>query len=327
MTDRPELHMGRSILQHEMTKHTARDEVWNHALRYALLEEPFSIQRIRSDMTTRVNSRTIRDTLNTMVDCGWLDKESSQAHTWYPGPKADNIENCEDEFNSPTPDQSDRSVYSAVDRVSERYSDRVSNSANLVIEGVGGSHALGSHGPVEEYVKVPYKDGDPIQVALPRLRYESRVLVCREQDIVRDGDRVKMLKQPELRLGDIVPVRLPLLVESDGTKKEIEAEELDGIPLPLFANVDTLQPSNGLEFDSGQRHAVKIDSISDGIAVGTEYDRSEWGGGSGTESLDAIAKDVGTVTDSASTNAIGRLATGWDDRKENLLSDVANTYD
>ena len=162
--------------------------MWNHALRYALLEEPFSIQRIRSDMTTRVNSRTIRDTLNTMVDCGWLDKESSQAHTWYPGPKADNIENCEDEFNSPTPDQSDRSVYSAVDRVSERYSDRVSNSANLVIEGVGGSHALGSHGPVEEYVKVPYKDGDPIQVALPRLRYESRVLVCREQDIVRDGD-------------------------------------------------------------------------------------------------------------------------------------------
>ncbi|RCU44265.1 hypothetical protein DU504_15890 [Haloplanus salinus] len=47
-----------------MTKHTARDEVWNHALRYALLEESFSIQRIRSDMTTRASFRTIRDTLN-----------------------------------------------------------------------------------------------------------------------------------------------------------------------------------------------------------------------------------------------------------------------
>jgi hypothetical protein len=197
----------------------------------------------------------------------------------------------------------------------------------LIIEGVGGSHALGSHGPLEEYVKVPYKDGDPIQVALPRSRYESRVLVCREQDIVRDGDHVEMLKQPELQPGDIVPVRLPLVVQSDGTEKEIEAKDLGGIPLPLFANVDTLQPSNGLEFDSDQRYAVKIDSISDDVAVGIEYDRSEWGGGSGTESLNAIAENVGTVTDSANANPIGRLATGWDDRKENFLTDIANTYD
>jgi hypothetical protein len=310
-----------------MTKHTARDEVWNHALRYALLEESFNIQRIRSDMTTRASSQTIRDTLNTMSAYGWLDKESSQAHTWYPGPKANDIENCDQGSHSSTPDQSDRNVYSAVDRVSERYSDRVSNSANLVIEGVGGSHALGSHGPLEEYVRIPYKDGDPIQVALPRSRYESRVLVCREQDIVREGDRVKMLKQPKLQLGDIVPVRLPLVVESDGSEKEIKAKDLDGIPLPLFANVDTLRPSNGLEFDSDHRYAVKIDSISDGVAVGIEYDQSEWGGRSGTESLDAIAESIGTIIDSTNANPTGRLATGWDDRKENFLTDIANTYD
>lgn len=320
-----------------MTKHTSRDEVWNHALRYALLEENFKVSHIKDEMTGGVSHRTIRDTLNTMVDHGWLAKDSPQAHEWHPGPKALNIEESEENFNKSSSSTNDADVYPEVDEVKERYLDRLSNSANLVVEDVGGSHALGSHGPLEEFVKIPYMDGDPLQVRLPRLRQSGRVLVCREQSIIRGDDGVQMVKQPKLRTDDIVPVHVPLLIQTDETRKEIEPDDIGEIPLPLFANVDTLQAPDGAILKSGWQYALKIDSISDGDAFGTVYDRAKWkssssSGSTSTRSstsgsLDDIAESVGTVTKSANTTTIGHLASEWDDRKKRILSGVANTYD
>lgn len=320
-----------------MTQHTSRDEVWHHALRYALIEESFTISRVANEMSEGVSRRTIRDTLNTMVDHGWLAKDSPQAHEWHPGPKAFDIEEIEESFNKPLSSTSDTDVYTEVDEVKRRYVDRVSNSANLVVEDVFRSHGLASHGPIEEYVKIPYHDGDPVQVALPRSHQTSRVLVCREQSVVRGDDGIQMIKQPELRIDDIVPIRIPLLIQTNKTPKEIKPENLDGVPLPLFANADTLQVSNPSHLKPGWRYAVKIDSISGMVASGTVYDRAKWESSSSgssaantsssSGSLDDIAEGVGTVTKSANTTTIGHLSSGWDDRKKEILTDVANTYD
>lgn len=311
-----------------MTKNTAQDEVWNCALRYALLEESFKLPRISDEIASDTSDRTIRDTLNTMVDCGWLDKKSQQAHTWQPGPKAYDIENVEENFNNSPPRQSDPDVYSPVDEVRERYSDRVSNSANLVIEEIDDGHTLGSHGPLEEFVKIPYRDGDPIRVAPPRLGGELRALVCRDQDIVWGDDGAGCIKQPELRVGDILPLHIPLLFRSEETEKEVHPEELDGVPLPLFTNVHSLQFTNGVELDSGRQYAMEIDSLSDGTAIGIEYSQSKWRRrGSTVGLLNRIAENAGTVTESGNDDSTNRARSDWDDHKKTFLNDIANTYD
>lgn len=318
-----------------MTQHTSRDEVWNHALRYALLEESFKLSRVENEITREMSKRTIRDTLNTMVNYGWLAKDSPQAHEWHPGPKALNIDEFEDNFNKSTLNTDDADVYSGVDRIGEAFSDRVSNSSNLVVEGIGGSHVLSSHGPLEESVKIPYDaEGNPLRVVPPRLD-SPRVLVCREQSVVYGDSGVELIKQPELQIGDIVPVRMPLLIQTDDTKKELKPEDLDGIPLPLFANVDTLQTSDSTELKSGWRYAIRIDSINDRFAIGSQYDRTHLmassnanlSSSSSTSSLDDLAESVGTVTDSADSTAITRIASDWDNRKKEYLTDVGNSYD
>lgn len=157
------------------------------------------------------------------------------------------VEYIEKESDGLSAQPSDPDIYSGVSELKEHYSDRVSNSGNLVVKYGEGGHKLGSHGPVEEYVKIPYEDGDTVYVSPPRLHRQPRVLVCRDQDIVWSGDSIEYIKQPKLRTEDIVPVHLPLRFDSTEPIKEVHPEETDWIPLPLFANVDILRTSRKLD--------------------------------------------------------------------------------
>lgn len=70
-----------------MTKHTSRDTVWNQALQLALTEGSFKLSRIRQGLPSQISNETVRDTVKTMADHGWLSKEKSQADEWESGPQ------------------------------------------------------------------------------------------------------------------------------------------------------------------------------------------------------------------------------------------------
>jgi hypothetical protein len=73
-----------------MTKHTVRDDVWASAIEAALRGDSFTLEQFKSGllMADEIPSdRTIRDTLNTMADMGWLRKDSPKSHYWHPGTK------------------------------------------------------------------------------------------------------------------------------------------------------------------------------------------------------------------------------------------------
>lgn len=95
-----------------MTKHTSRDAVWNYAMQYAVAKECFKLDEIRSRISERVSDRTIRDTLNTMVDQGWLSKETAQSHGWGPGSYVQDGDNIErrDFPQDPVPNVADVST-------------------------------------------------------------------------------------------------------------------------------------------------------------------------------------------------------------------------
>lgn len=113
-----------------MTKHTARDKVWDQALQRAMAEESFKVDRIRGGISVDVSDRTIRDTLNTMVDQGWLSKETPHAHEWAPGPRARGEDVDESPSATELASKSDLTkgeVYSGV-------VDRVSSNAIIELE-------------------------------------------------------------------------------------------------------------------------------------------------------------------------------------------------
>lgn len=81
-----------------MTKNTDRDLVWHQALKRAKNEESFQIDDIAQIEEIGLSKRTIRDTLRTLSDLGWLTKNSPRSHTWHPGRKiiTDEIEHTEE---------------------------------------------------------------------------------------------------------------------------------------------------------------------------------------------------------------------------------------
>ncbi|WP_154020509.1 hypothetical protein [Halorubrum halophilum] len=70
-----------------MTKHLGRDEIWSNAIDRAMKKECFSTDQMQSMISESVTIRTIRDTLNTMVDKEWLSNKESQTQNWCPGPR------------------------------------------------------------------------------------------------------------------------------------------------------------------------------------------------------------------------------------------------
>jgi hypothetical protein len=84
----PEEYFTFQCMAHDMTKHTGRDSVWHEAIQRATNEESFKLTEISEEKSVDISTRTIRDTLNTMADLGWLSKETPQSHEWHPGPLA-----------------------------------------------------------------------------------------------------------------------------------------------------------------------------------------------------------------------------------------------
>ena len=112
-----------------MTKHTGRDDVWDHALRLALDEECFKLQRVRDAASEELSDRTIRDTLNTMTDKGWLSKQTPQSHEWNPGPR------CRGEEPDARTDavRISRGVVLEPGKVYIGKVDRISNNRNVLV--------------------------------------------------------------------------------------------------------------------------------------------------------------------------------------------------
>jgi len=79
-----------------MTKHTARDDVWASAVEAALNGDSFTLEQFKAGFLISEkmpSDRTIRDTLNTMADMGWLRKDTPKSHYWHPGSNAIKYDN------------------------------------------------------------------------------------------------------------------------------------------------------------------------------------------------------------------------------------------
>lgn len=68
-----------------MTQHTGRDAVWDATMRTAIEEETFRIEDIFEHESVSVSKRTVRDTMRTMADLGWLEKEQTNRAEWEQG--------------------------------------------------------------------------------------------------------------------------------------------------------------------------------------------------------------------------------------------------
>lgn len=146
-----------------MTKHTARDSVWHVAIQRATNEESFKITEISEEESLDTSNRTIRDTLNTMADLGWLSKESPQSHEWHPGPLA-----LDQEPEDNTTESLDASTLNGVEQPSDLSKgevyvgivDRVTGSGNAIISLPKGHVNLG---PIDESAaeeKVRFRSAD-----------------------------------------------------------------------------------------------------------------------------------------------------------------------
>lgn len=85
---------------HDMSEHTMRDSVWHHALQRVLARKSFKIHDIEDEISGDITEQAIRDTLNTMVNHGWLSKKITQDSPWAPGPHARNVTRETDQSES-----------------------------------------------------------------------------------------------------------------------------------------------------------------------------------------------------------------------------------
>lgn len=107
-----------------MAKHTGRDLVWDRALQHAINKESFKLDEIAEHESVDVSKRTIRDTLNTLTDLGWLSKETPKSNEWNPGSlviDGEVGERVEDEL----PDYSDATTLEGIERPSELSEDEI----------------------------------------------------------------------------------------------------------------------------------------------------------------------------------------------------------
>lgn len=94
-----------------MTKDTPRDRVWSFAIMKVVNGEEFKKKHVKNNISNPPSDRTIRDTLNTMVQFGWLEKEKEQSETWQGGPVASKISKWREYYEQKElPDGYDESV-------------------------------------------------------------------------------------------------------------------------------------------------------------------------------------------------------------------------
>jgi hypothetical protein len=61
-----------------MTQHTERDLVWDVTMRIAMSKDSFDVESIAKHDAVSVSERTVRDTVETMVDLDWLERKNNR---------------------------------------------------------------------------------------------------------------------------------------------------------------------------------------------------------------------------------------------------------
>ena len=71
-----------------MTQHTERDLVWDVTMRIAMSKDSFDLESIAKHDAVSVSERTVRDTVETMVDLDWLERKTTDDSQcqWRRGP-------------------------------------------------------------------------------------------------------------------------------------------------------------------------------------------------------------------------------------------------
>ena len=126
-----------------MTQHTGRDAVWDAAIRTATTEESFSVDDIVENESITVSKRTVRDTMGTMADLGWLKKQEVNSSQWQPG-----VLITDDESLTTLEEHDNENLIDNFENVSELEKgeeyvgvvDKASPNALIWLNGTGGNH-------------------------------------------------------------------------------------------------------------------------------------------------------------------------------------------
>jgi len=163
-----------------MTQHTVQDLVWNIALRTAMTEDSFCINDIIEHGSIEASKQTVRDTMKSMADLGWLEKQSSTGSQWQQGP----LMNGENDLTVVTEEKEDPKPLDEVTQPSELNKgevyigtvDKASSNALIWIDESNGNHI--NLGPIDESVV-----GQEV-----RFRYIQGVWgKCLEEEFTYDG--------------------------------------------------------------------------------------------------------------------------------------------
>jgi hypothetical protein len=125
--------------------------VWDIAIRTAMVEESFSINDIAEDESIAVSKRTVRDTMGTMADLGWLEKQKPNGNQWQRGTLM-----AEDEGLATQEEREDAKTIDNIDQTSELEKgevyvgivDKASSNAIIRLDESTGSHI--NLGPIDE---------------------------------------------------------------------------------------------------------------------------------------------------------------------------------
>lgn len=137
-----------------MTQHTGRDVVWDVTIRIAMTEESFCIDDIAQNDSVDVSKRTVRDTMRTMADFDWLQKEVPNGTQWRRGPL---LTGEKELMTDERENQSPKSVgeFDSVGELSEGEVyfgtvDKASSNALIWLDEPNGSHV--NLGPIDKSV-------------------------------------------------------------------------------------------------------------------------------------------------------------------------------
>ena len=134
-----------------MTQHTGRDAVWDAAVQTVMSEESFYVTDIVQTDSVDVSERTVRDTLKTMADLGWLKKQKSNKNCWCSGELINDCESVNNTKEAEGPESIDKMENKEQLESGEVYLgtvDKANSNALIWFNESGGSHI--NLGPIDK---------------------------------------------------------------------------------------------------------------------------------------------------------------------------------
>ncbi|WP_152422252.1 hypothetical protein [Haloarcula marismortui] len=118
-----------------------------------MIEDSFSIDEVVEDESIAVSKRTVRDTMKTMAELGWLEEQTVNTNQWQQGPlmTEDMDSTSKKQHQGPTPiDQVDQTRELEGGEVYVGTVDKASSNALIWLDEPHGSHI--NLGPIDESV-------------------------------------------------------------------------------------------------------------------------------------------------------------------------------